>query len=114
MKKVFIVLLAACMLFSLEMSATTDCNGYEDKDLTVTITKSMNYPDAAVSDDISGMVIANFRVTDMGDIVIENINATSEVLGDYIFNKLSNLALKMIDENTIGKLLTYKFSFIQE
>lgn len=84
---------------------------YEDAEVTNMMTKIINFPSFEDQSVESGEVIVRFMVNDEGYIVVNEVYSSHIVFAEYIFKKLSGYRLKMVDEDTIGKELTYKFSF---
>jgi hypothetical protein len=83
---------------------------YEDKCLTKTLEKTMKNPSEIQIEDNS-FVIATFILDENGNISVKEVKSANLQLADYVSTRLETFRPEILEEGTLGRVLTYKFLF---
>lgn len=89
-----IIITLAIALFS---AATIQASTGQPDNVKDIISKEITYPESAKIENIEGVVMVSFFVTD-GKVEIETTNASNDVLKDYVIRKLKSLVIRDNDE----------------
>lgn len=113
MKPIIIVLLSLFTATSGFSSTTTPNSGQLEQAVQKQLDKTLSFPEAAAEQNLQGAVYVSFTVTPEGELIINDLESTSDVLGQYVETKLQTLDLSALQLEQ-AKAFHYRFTFKRE
>lgn len=110
MKAIFLLssLLFIFMLNSV-FSKSNEPVTYESIDVVSKINESIEYPELAKEQWMSGFVLVDLLITNEGDIYVNEVNSNDKIFRDYVIDRLSTIK---IDKNNMKEQkLICRFEF---